>query len=62
MNMEKIKSQEDIDLIRKRGYYGDPADLAIGNYYKYLGPSDGGFIVKSATKVESRDDSEMELG
>lgn len=62
MSMEKIKSQEDIDLIRKRGYYGDPSNLVIGNYYEYLGPSDGGFIIESADKVESRDDSEMELG
>lgn len=50
ISAEKIKSQAEIDNIRRRGFYGENPE--IGKYSEYLGPSDGGFAVYDADELE----------
>ena len=43
VNVTLIKTQDDIDHIRKRGFFGDCPK--IGDYSEYLGPTDGGYAI-----------------
>ena len=62
MNIPKgyymITTQDEIDSIKRAGYFGDTPE--IGDYAKYLGPSDGGFLLKKAYELEEESGFERE--
>ena len=50
INGDYIRNQEEIDNIRRRGFYGETPE--IGKVSEYLGPSDGGFAVYNEDELE----------
>ena len=50
-DVDRIESQEDIDHISDRGFFGANPPK-IGGFKEYLGPNDGGYATYDPDEVE----------
>lgn len=53
-----ITTQNEVEHIKKCSYFGMPPE--IGDYAKFLGGTDGGFLVKKAYELEAETGIERE--